>query len=1061
MTDIGFYGETSVNLQTGEVIIADRGTANALNLITDAQVATGAALNGRPVAEDYARAALDAAQSELANAGVSLSAIYTTGHSLGGAESQIQAMMLSTAADEAGNPLVPNDVHITNISLDAPGIGSLATMGNSSRYSSYNLSAQGDLVHLAGGNDLSGTTAVSLGVGPSMWATGGLLGLGTAAASLIPGGGQIGATAMIATALSNTLDAHSSAMLLNAMVGTDLGNAQISQLGSLSATQMQNMLGTATQPQYDVGGYDQNGYNRGGYNIYGVDRNGNLDPSITQNGGQTNTDILADGSRITVVIAGNGAATATLSASDGTTYTYNRNGLGQLTEISTQSPDGTAAKMTLGEGGAVSTITRNPDGSYNTYSADGQGNVTSVDHAVDGSSNGSTLNADGTSSQSQDDGHGDRTTTNRDTNGDVTSTVHAVTTVDVQGVASTTTTTTTYDSTTGTETGRSTSTDDGHGTTTTSNYDANNNLTSYGWQTEDGGSGTNTYGQNGTLTSETWQDGNGNSGTNTYGANGALTSSSWQAADGRSGTNAYDENGNLVSDAWQSSGGTSGTDTYREDGSRASDTWQSSAGSYGSHVYDPDGSSYSTTVTPGSDGATTTTVVSIHAPEDGYGGDYGGDYGPAYGQHNGYQVTQTTTTNADGSSADTITTNENGYNDTTATIRSADGSYTRNESDGLGNHSSYSYNAQTGEYDSSTYNADGSHTDTSGASGGDYNSTSYDANGNVTRTEVGTATSDTVTTHNSDGSTTVDVRAPSSNGGSWDETVTTTNPDGSHSETRITNDRHDRVTDNYDADGRIGSESGHYDSIPSTDWVGGVISSDWETTYNADGSSTRVEKESGGGDMITHVTETDPYDHAVSTSTIIDRYDHTRDETTQNADGSHSTAHWDSDGDYASHEYNSDGIDVHDASRSADGSTYDRTYDTDAGVATETSYDASTGGHTRYDHYYDDNGVEYKETGTVTNDDGNTVSMESLNTPEGWLTITTGPDGTEYSFGEEGGGDPITADQYDQYWTDYFGSDAASNDPGAGDSGTGDPAAGDGSTSTTDMAVGTPEQQAA
>ncbi len=789
--------------------------------------------------------------------------------------------------------------------------------------------------------------------------------------------------------------------------------------------------------------------------------------------------------------ASSAGGTSSYDDGQGNVVTVIKDKDGNIVSDSWKGSDGSQGKDIYNKDGSSSGTATNADGTSSSYAVDAHGNGiennfsgdgtkigdnwvhTNGDYGADtynadGSSSGTAVNVNGTSSAYQDNGHGDRTTTNYDANGDVTSVKDVVTRTDDQGNSTTGTTTTNYDPATGAETGHSVSTNDDHDNTTTTTYDANGNLTSYSWQTEGGGSGTNTYGANGALTSETWRDGEGNSGTNTYGANGALASSSWQAADGRSGTNNYDQSGNLVSDSWKSAGGTSGTDTYREDGSRASDTWQSPAGSSGSDSYGTDGSTISTTVTPGADGSTTKTAVIVYPPEDGYGGDYGGtyggDYGPAYGQYNGYRVTQTTTTNADGSSTDTITTNENGYNDTTTTITSADGSYTRNESDGLGNHSSYSYNVQTGEYDSSTYNADGSHTDTSGVAGGDYNSTSYDANGNVTgtKTEVRTATSDTVTTRNSDGSTTVDVRAPSSNGGSWDETVTTTNGDGSHSETRITNDRHDRVTDNYDADGNIVSETGHYDSIPSSDWVGGVISSDWETTYHADGSSTRVEKESGGGEMITHVTETDSYDHTVSTSTIMDRYDHTRDETTQNADGSHSTAHWDSDGDYASHAYNSDGIDVHDASRSADGSTYDRTYDTDAGVATETSYDASTGGHTRYDHYYDTNGVEYKETGAVTDSDGNTVSMESLNTPEGWLTITTGPDGTaEYSFGAEGGGDSITADQYDQYWTDYFGSDAASNDPGAGDSGTGDPAAGDGSTPTTDMAVGTPEQHAA
>lgn len=174
MSDVDFSGQVSVNLQSGEVIIADRGTVptSGKNLITDSQIAVGAELNAQPVADAFALAGLAAAQQKLSEAGVTMSALYTTGHSLGGAESQGQTAMLSVATNPDGTPILPAGVHITNVSLDAPGIAGLADAGNSNNYTSYNFSAQGDLVNLAGGSDLSGTTNVNLPVGPSMWATG-------------------------------------------------------------------------------------------------------------------------------------------------------------------------------------------------------------------------------------------------------------------------------------------------------------------------------------------------------------------------------------------------------------------------------------------------------------------------------------------------------------------------------------------------------------------------------------------------------------------------------------------------------------------------------------------------------------------------------------------------------------------------------------------------------------------------------------------------------------------------------------------------------------------------
>lgn len=766
------------------------------------------------------------------------------------------------------------------------------------------------------------------------------------------------------------------------------------------------------------------------------------------------------------------------------TTTSNFNGDGSLASVSWNHADGSYGSSTYNSDGSSSTTAVNADGSSVVSESDGHGNATTNNydsngrltgdswthddgthgtdtHNADGSSSGTAVNADGSSSAYQDDGHGDRTTTNYDPNGGVTSVKDVATQTDDQGNVTTTTTTTNYDPNAGGETGHSVSVNDGHGDTSTSTYDGNGNLTSYGWQTEDGGSGTNTYGPNGQITNETWNDGNGNSGSNTYDSNGTLESSSWQSNDGHSGTNNYDQNGNLISDSWQSPDGTTGTDTYNSDGSRASDTWQSTGGSYGSDTYNQDGSVASssvTTVTTNADGSVTTSTRednystgSGDSYGGGYGGGYGGDYGGGYGGGYGDIYNDTTiTTNPDGSSVEVVSTNQYGYGDTTTTVTSADGSYNTTETTAMGITWETSYDATTGEHDNSTIYNDGSRVDNQQQADGTNTSTERDANGNVTRVEVSNGDSDVTTIYQGNGTVSVDTRTGD------DHVIETTNPDGSHSETRITNDWNDRITDNYDASGRLTSEDGYNASIPSDNTSSGTISSSWETTYNSDGSSSTHEIEMAGNGQITHDTETDSYGHTVSTSTTIE-VNGVSDQTTQNADGSHSTAHWDDNGNYDSHQYDADGHDIHDVSRGSDGSYSDQTYDPTTGSTTEDAYNGSTGEHSTYESSYDADGIHHEIT-TLDRADGSSETQQTDTINGISLMTDTSSDGTTNYYMNGSG---ISADQFDQYWQDYFAGDGASNDPGAGDPGTDDPGAGDGSSSTPDMPAGTNDQQAA
>ncbi|RKP47554.1 hypothetical protein D7S89_15110 [Trinickia fusca] len=239
---VGFHGQVNVNMNTGEIIIADRGTANAKNLYTDAQLALHLSTNAQPLADEFARLSLKAAEEKLATRGVKPSAVYVTGHSLGGYESQGQTVMLSTAKDEAGKPLLPADVKLVNLSIDAPGIARLADKGDSSRYSSYNLSAQADGVHLAGGSHLKGTQEFTVPVGPTVASTAGLVGAGVAVTVATDGAGASAGAGLIKKGVQNELQAHSSKMVMDFVNKTALSDQIVVDLGRVPKDQVQAMM---------------------------------------------------------------------------------------------------------------------------------------------------------------------------------------------------------------------------------------------------------------------------------------------------------------------------------------------------------------------------------------------------------------------------------------------------------------------------------------------------------------------------------------------------------------------------------------------------------------------------------------------------------------------------------------------------------------------------------------------------------------------------------------------------------------------------------------------------
>ncbi|MBV6324889.1 beta strand repeat-containing protein [Duganella violaceipulchra] len=469
MVSKGYYGVASVNLVTGEVVIGNRGTILITpNLSSDIQLGVGVIQNAQVVANRFAFEATQLAATQL-NGG-QITHLYLTGHSLGGAESEGQTAYLSTLISKG--KLLNTDVQLTNVSFDAPGIGPLSLTGDSRLYTSYNISAQGDLIHYAGGADLAGTTVVAAPYGPSLASTAGLLGAGEA---LRLGPLGILGNYFVADGLYNTGEAHRIDLLRDGIAQSAIGETKVTDLAGSSGTQIANLLGvTKTEfdqmtqqqkaevlarlpdpsapPVYNLNGYDQYGFDNAGYNLEGHDKNGHLDPAISSIGGTTRTITSPDGSVTTVIIAGDGSYTETVRVPnestiishvgvDGTFDEITMQGVDGATSTATRAADGTttiASQKSYADGSSIIVArTINPDGSTEKSTTivkalDGSSTATSVGsdgvtvtakQNIDGSSDSLVTYPDGHSVRTKDNGLGSMITYTTDVNGEVNVTV--------------------------------------------------------------------------------------------------------------------------------------------------------------------------------------------------------------------------------------------------------------------------------------------------------------------------------------------------------------------------------------------------------------------------------------------------------------------------------------------------------------------------------------------------------------------------------------------------------------------------------------------------------------
>lgn len=469
MTAYGYAGVAAVNLDTGEVIIGNRGTVgNVGNVTSDAQIALGLTQQAQAVANQFATEAIQQAGNRLQASNLPITAVYTTGHSLGGAESQGQTAMLSSLI--ASGQILDTAVHVTNVSFDAPGIGSLATTGDDMYYTSYNISGRGDLIHYAGGDNLAGTQNVTAQYGPELWATAGLLGAGATLAIASRG---ILTSSLVAGGLWNTYESHKVTLLDVGITSSALASTTLSDLSDLNSTEFGNLLSISqtdfnalSQQQKDAWlaktpstsdplvyndfGYDQYGRDVNGFDIYGRDKSGNLDPAIRTSSDTTahlatfsdgtivNVRINNDGSYVQSVYSpGDGMVTSQVD-SDGVTTEMSNVGLDGAVSDSVLNPDGslTTTSQTTQNDGSTLTLSRtlNPDGSVkgtttsltasdgsvSSSVTDADGGITTTKHFADGSKESEVVFPDGSSVKTATDRYGTELTTSTDVNGVIT-----------------------------------------------------------------------------------------------------------------------------------------------------------------------------------------------------------------------------------------------------------------------------------------------------------------------------------------------------------------------------------------------------------------------------------------------------------------------------------------------------------------------------------------------------------------------------------------------------------------------------------------------------------------
>jgi hypothetical protein len=1083
---VGYYGKAWVNADTGEVIIANRGTVptNLMNLGSDGLLSIWNFT--RDAVDSFASAAIDAASSYL-NPGISVSEVYTTGHSLGGSESQGQAYDLAMSGDFSG-------IHFTNVSIDAPGLGAI-TQNACTNITSYNFSAQGDVIHLAGGSDLDGTNDVSLPYGPPMLATAGLMPFGVG--------------------FVTALYAHSSELFLNSLVDTALGNSSMSEISKYTSAQILALFGLSqsqfelmtlqqqseflaatpsTARVFDEFGYDQFGFDDNGYNVYGRDKTGNIDPSIAAQGGRSNTRLYLDGSTETVNISQDGSLTVTDDFLDGAVSQDYINSSGLLISSSMQSSGqsvvtlynyDTSSNNSLIN--AVTTVTAsNGDQTILNHNSDGNTDrieticIDPVTHSItDQISNFDPLNGEQTDTTTTiTASNGDLTITHLNANGIADRVETIITTAGteiltdqvcnndpISGELVSTTTTITNpngdqavvtknrDGITYEERTIITDPDTGITNNTIMTYD-NGVKTGDTWEKSDGSHGSNSYSTDGSSSGTSYNqdgsyssytnDGQGNLTTQSFITNGVQTGDVWQTSDGSHGSNSYSPDGSSSGTSYNSDNSFSAytndgqgnltTQSFNTNGVQTGDTWQNSDGSHGSNSYSPDGSSSGTNYNPDNsfsaytnDGQGNLTTQSFNTN----GVETGDVWRTSDGSHgsNSYST--------DGSSSGTS------YN--------ADNSFSVYTNDGQGNLATQSFDTsgvQTGDswqtsngsHGSNSYSPEGSSSGTSYNADNSHSAYTNDGQGNLTTQSFntnGVETGDSWQT--SDGS-------HGSNIYNIDGSSTGTSYYSDNSYSAYTNDGQGNL--NTQAFNKNGVETG--DTWQTSDGSHGSNSyspdgSSSGTSYNTDNSYSAYTNDGQGNvttnDYNANGSKSGDSWHKTDGSHGSDSFneDGSSTGTNFNPDNSHSTYSNDGQGDSTTTQYNTLGQLIHSCDTQNDGSFSEQsyTYDSHGQINSETSSGSNSPSvSTTYVNDYDDNGLKTGDTwqssdgssGTHTwayDADGNKTGDTWQNSDGSHGSDTFNPDGSSSgtSFDADGSSRSYTNDGQGDTNTQQFSVD--------------------------------------
>ena len=227
----GFYAEAFKNSQTGEIVIAIRGTVPTMvaNIAEDLEL--GLVSKYAPVMNAIANDAITFAK-EVAKANPGAT-ITLTGHSLGGYAAQAALVRLTQAGT----------ANVSAVTFNAPGLPTwFLGSADPASFNSYNFNTQGDIIHTYGGTQIGESTILDVGPSPAQemidYSAGFLAGIG------------FGAKGAEATGLAYVAykDWFTAAHTIGNFVGT---NSYTGQQGIFSAN---TALGSETAQQFFADG---------------------------------------------------------------------------------------------------------------------------------------------------------------------------------------------------------------------------------------------------------------------------------------------------------------------------------------------------------------------------------------------------------------------------------------------------------------------------------------------------------------------------------------------------------------------------------------------------------------------------------------------------------------------------------------------------------------------------------------------------------------------------------------------------------------------------------------